>query len=87
MLPGPVRLQVTPVTLEVKVLEPLSATLAELGLTVMDGAGVGVATGTGVLLWPPHATKPIRTQETKNAETILVIKRRSILRGKDFPQV
>ena len=83
MLPGPVRLHVTPAALEVNAFEPPRGTLAEPGVTVIN-VGVGVGMGGGVLLPPPHATKPIRTKETRNAETILVIKRSSILRGKIF---
>jgi hypothetical protein len=74
MLPGPVKLQVTPVAVVVKFWEPLIATFAEFGLIMTVGAGVGVGVGGGVLWPPPHATIPIKRKQTRNAETILVIR-------------
>jgi len=70
ILPGPVKFQVIEVAPGIeKVCEPPMITLAELGLTVRVGVGVGG----GVLLPPPQATIPIRTKEMRHAETILVI--------------
>src|SRR6185437_2074949 len=82
MLPGPVKLQVIEVALGIdKVSEPPMITLAELGLT----GSVGVGVGGGVLLPPPQATKPIRTKEMRNAETILVITKLHPCCGKQIP--
>src|SRR6185312_2959478 len=82
MVPGPVKLQATddaPGT--ENVCEFPRATAAELGLT----GSVGVGVGGGVLLPPPQATRPIRTKEMRNAETILVITKLHPCCGKQIP--
>ena len=84
MLPGPLKLQVTFVPFEVKLCEPPNATVVELGVTVIDAAGVGVGVGGGVLLPPPHATMAVRTKQMRNAETILVIRPLHPLRWEKF---
>ena len=83
MLPGPLKLQVTFVPFEVKLFEPPNATVVELGVTVIDAAGVGVGVGAGVLP-PPHATIAVRTKQMRNAEAILVIRPLHPLRWEKF---
>jgi hypothetical protein len=82
MLPGPVRLHDTEEAPGTEnVCEFPSATLAELGLTLRVGVGVGG----GVLLPPPQATKPIRTKKMRNAEMILVITKLHPCAEKEIP--
>ena len=71
--PGPVRLQVTPGKLEVKICEPPIMTLAELGVILFTGAGVGVGVGAGVLLPPPHPISAIARTQEAIVDKILII--------------